>query len=153
MYLDNNTHPLLQGLPTAREWLRVIAWALVLFGLIMLGIMLIAPYPPGGDLEALFSWGLGSAVQARDTGTFRCFCRPVWVADATWPDGYKPLAVPSDTCSTRHTATTRQEAIAWCEERNDKWRKHWQSVHLGTASPTAKRIYYTSNRYEWEKQA
>ena len=50
---------------------------------------------------------------------FRIFKRKVWTPNANWPNGYEPLAVPMDKCSTLREFETRAGARAYCGRHND----------------------------------
>lgn len=80
---------------------------------------------------------------------FRVFKRDVWKPNASWPDGFEPNAVPMDSCRTLAEFDDRDEAIEFCDERNEKWRKHSDRVRNKTASPTQRNTYYTAPRYEF----
>lgn len=81
--------------------------------------------------------------------SFRCFTRQTWRANASWPEGYEPNAVPMDTCRTVARFDDRAEAVEFCDDKNHTWRKHSDRVRFKTASENQRRIYYTAARYEW----
>ena len=84
--------------------------------------------------------------------TYRVFSRDTWRANPSWPNGYEPNAVPMDTCRTLAEFDTTAEAIEYCDEHNDKWRKHSDHITYKTASPTQIKTYYTASRYEWTER-
>lgn len=81
--------------------------------------------------------------------SFRIFNRKVWQPAEGYPNGYKPLATPADSCQTIITVNTRDEALEYCEERNAIWRKAKGRIDNATASSAAIHRYYTSPRYEF----
>ena len=80
---------------------------------------------------------------------YRIFTRKTWKANPSWPNGYEPNAVPMDSCKTIQETSTRDAAVAICDELNHKWRKHSDRIRFKTATETKKRTYYTASRYEW----
>ncbi len=81
--------------------------------------------------------------------TYRVFNRKCWRPDSSYPDGYAPNPVPMDECRTIKRFDDIEDAREYCEEHNEKWRKHAERVRLGTASDTQRRTYYTAPRYEF----
>lgn len=82
---------------------------------------------------------------------FRCFKRQVWEPGTGYPYGYKPLATPSDSCNTLLETNDESDAQAFCRERNRRWRKHSSRVMNRLASETQARVYFESDRYEYEE--
>ena len=71
--------------------------------------------------------------------SYRVFKRQVWKSNPSWPHGFEPLATCMDDCRTLATCYSSQEAIEFCDERNDVWRE----------ADDNSRKYYTADRYEW----
>jgi hypothetical protein len=80
---------------------------------------------------------------------YRVFNRVCWRPDPSYPDGYAPNPVPMDECRTIDEFETTAECVEFCDERNEKWRKHTARVRTGTATATQRRTYYTAPRYEF----
>jgi hypothetical protein len=81
--------------------------------------------------------------------SFRIFKRATWQRAASWPNGFEPLATPMDTCRTLCVCYSREEAVEFCDDHNEKWRKHSDRITYKTATPKQIETYYTSPRYEW----
>lgn len=80
---------------------------------------------------------------------YRTFSRVVWRANKSWPDGFEPNAVPMDSCRTLAEFDSRDEAIEFCEERNEKWREYKRKIDAGYATDKQRELYYTAPRYEF----